>query len=448
MEAQRIALDVTGQNIANVNTPGYTRRVVDFSAIPPSSQYSAGDGVVARDIRSQRDVLLERRLEQETMASSREAALAEALGVAELALGTGEASIDTRLSAFFDSFARLADNPTSPVARQDVALQGASLAAAFRDTADRLASARRDANTQLGAALDEINALASRIAVLNESLSTAANDPARLHIADQQGQLVRQLSELADVRVLQRPGGGIDIDIADGRPLVVGQTAYSLSGTATGPDGMLQITIEGADITGELTGGKAGGLLIARDGRIPAYLAQLDEQAYALAQTVNGIHAAGYDLGGATGQPFFAFSTTITPPAGSAGALIVDAAVSADPARIAAAGVALPGDNQVARAMADARDARVLAGGTATLGEAWGNLVYRVGRDVQSARQEASMRSEVTRQVEALRDQVSGVSLDEEAMNLMKFQRAYEANARFFRVIDQTLDMLLSTVAR
>ena len=448
MEAQRIALDVTGQNIANVNTPGYTRRVVDFSAIPPSSRYSAGDGVVVKDIRSQRDVLLERRLEQETMASSREAALAEALGVAELALGTGAASIDTRLSEFFNSFARLADHPTSPVARQDVALEGQGLAASFRDTADRLAIARRDANTQLGAALDEINALASRIAVLNERMGTAGNDPARLHVADEQGQLVRQLSELADVRVLQRPGGGIDIDIADGRPLVVGTTAYSVSGTATGPDGMLQVSIEGADITGELTGGKAGGLLIARDARIPTYLAQLDEQAYALAQTINGIHEAGYDLSGATGQAFFAFSTPLTGSAGAASALTVDAAVSADPSKIAAAGVALPGDNQVARAMADARDARVLAGGTATLGDAWGNLVYRVGRDVLSARQEASMRSEVARQVEALRDQVSGVSLDEEAMNLMKFQRAYEANARFFRVIDQTLDMLLNTVAR
>ena len=448
MEAQRIALDVTGQNIANVNTPGYTRRVVDFSAIPPTSQYSAGNGVTVTGIRAQRDVLLERRLEQETIAASREAALAEALGVAELALGSGGASIETRLSAFFDTFARLADNPMSPVARQEVALQGESLAASFRNTADRLAAARRDVNTQLGAALDDINALASRIAVLNERMGTAANDPARLHMADEQGQLVRQLSELADVRVLQRPGGGIDIDIADGRPLVVGTTAYSLSGTATGPDGMLQVTIEGADITGELTGGRAGGLLIARDARIPTYLTQLDEQAFALAQTVNGIHEAGYDLSGATGQAFFAFSTTITGPAGSASALIVDAAVSADPARIAAAGVALPGDNQVARAMADARDARVLAGGTATLGEAWGNLVYRVGRDVQSARQEASMRSEVARQVEALRDQVSGVSLDEEAMNLMKFQRAYEANARFFRVIDQTLDMLLNIVAR
>jgi flagellar hook-associated protein 1 FlgK len=90
----------------------------------------------------------------------------------------------------------------------------------------------------------------------------------------------------------------------------------------------------------------------------------------------------------------------------------------------------------------------VLDGGTATLSEGWGRLVYRVGRDVQSSRQESAMRQEVVSQVATLRDQVSGVSLDEEAMQMMKFQRAYEANARFFRVIDQTLDVLLNTVAR
>ena len=192
----------------------------------------------------------------------------------------------------------------------------------------------------------------------------------------------------------------------------------------------------------------AGNVLIARDQHIPGYLASLDDQALALAETVNTIHAAGYDLDGNTGPDFFAFSFAITGSEGAARALIVDPAITANPSRIGAAGAALPGDNQVARALSDARDARVLDGGTATLSEAWGGFVYRVGRDVKSARQESAMRAEVMQQVETLRDQVSGVSLDEEAMHLMKYQRAYEANARFFRVIDQTLDVLMSTITR
>jgi len=90
------------------------------------------------------------------------------------------------------------------------------------------------------------------------------------------------------------------------------------------------------------------------------------------------------------------------------------------------------------------RDARVLSGGTATLSDAWGSLIYRVGADTKTASDEQSSRAEIVQQVELLREQVSGVSLDEEAMMMMKFQRAYEANARFFQAIDSALDTLLS----
>lgn len=448
LEAQRFALDATGQNIANVNTPGYSRRVVDFAAVPPYDQYSAGSGVTVADLRSQRDLLIERRLDQENIAAHRETALAGALGLVELALGKSGASVDSRLSEFFDSFARLADDPMSPVARQEVVLQGQNLAASIRGTYDRLSEARRDANTQIGTALSEINAIATRIAAINESIAIAGRDPAGLHMADEQAALARQLATLTDINVLHRPDGGMDIDIAGGRALVVGNTHYDLVGTMAGPDGMLQISINGSDITQEITGGQIGGLLVARDQRIPTYLTTLDEQAYALAETVNTIHAAGYDLDGDTGQNFFGFSTAISGSTGAARALIVDPAIVSDPTRIAAAGAALPADNQVARALADARDAKVLNGGTATLAEGWGNFVYRVGRDVQNARQESAMRQEVVLQVETLRDQVSGVSLDEEAMQLMRYQRAYEANARFFSVVDETLDMLLNALAR
>lgn len=448
LEAQRFGLDVTGQNIANVNTPGYTRRVVDFAAVPSYDKYSAGSGVRVLDLRSQRDLLIERRLEQESTAAFRESALAEALGVVELALGTSGNSIDTRLTEFFDSFSRLADSPTSPVARQEVALQGESLAASIRQTYSQIADARRSANTQLGTVIEEINALSARVAALNESITIAGSDPAGLHLADEQARLVRQLAELTDINVLPREGGGVDIDIAGGRALVVGSSSYRLTATPVGPDGMLQVSINGSDITQEMTGGRAGGLLVARDQRIPAYLASLDDLAYALATSVNAIHAAGYDLSGNTGQDFFAFSTPIVGPAGAAAALIVDPAIVADPTKIAAAGVALAGDNQNARALDEARSALVLEGGTATLSEGWANFVYRMGRDLQTAQQEAAMRQEVVLQVETLRDRVSGVSLDEEAMNLMRYQRAYEANARFFSVIDETLDILLNAFAR
>src|ERR671919_2500599 len=118
LEAQRLGLEVTGQNIANVNTPGYTRRMPEFAAAPPTDARSAGRGVDVVGIRATRDRLLERRLMQEMPAEQREAAIAEALSVVETALGTPGTSIDARLSALFDSFATLSESPTSVVARQ------------------------------------------------------------------------------------------------------------------------------------------------------------------------------------------------------------------------------------------------------------------------------------------------------------------------------------------
>jgi flagellar hook-associated protein 1 len=351
------------------------------------------------------------------------------------------------LTEFFDSFARLADDPSSAVARRDVLQQGQSLAAAFRETSDRLAQSRADADRQIVSTVDQINSIATRIATINRTLGSTTDNGTKLALQDEQSTLVRQLAELTDIGVLERADGGVDIDIAEGRALVVGESSYALTTQASGA-GQHAIATGGVDITSHLTGGRIGGLLQARDVDIPEYQAGLDDQAFALADAVNTIHSAGYDLNGNTGQAFFAFTVAPVGTAGAARALTIDPAVVGDVSRIAAAQAALPGDNRTARALADVRDARVLDGGTATLTEGWSQLVYQIGRDVQTARNEQSVREEVVRQADALRDQVSGVSLDEEAMQLMKFQRAYEASARFFRVIDQTLDILFSTVGR
>jgi flagellar hook-associated protein 1 FlgK len=126
--------------------------------------------------------------------------------------------------------------------------------------------------------------------------------------------------------------------------------------------------------------------------------------------------------------------------------LIVDPAVAADPRKIAAASIADEGDNQTARAIAALRDARILNSGTATFTDVWSQMVYTVGRDSKDAEDSQITREEIVRQVDRLRDQVSGVSLDEEAANLLKFQRAYEANARFFRACEDTIDVLLQNL--
>jgi flagellar hook-associated protein 1 FlgK len=208
------------------------------------------------------------------------------------------------------------------------------------------------------------------------------------------------------------------------------------------------ISLQGANITSTLTGGSLGGLIAVRDTMLPGYIQSLDEQASAMATAVNAAHTANYDLDGNAGQALFTFSTPPQGVTGAAAALQVNPAVAANGRLIAAAGTAQAGDNQGARALAGIRDARLLDNGTATLLDGWGQFVGRVGLDVQGASHESDVRKQIVGQLESLRDQVSGVSLDEEALNLTKFQRAYEANAKLFAAVDDATQTLLNMVGR
>jgi flagellar hook-associated protein 1 FlgK len=320
------------------------------------------------------------------------------------------------------------------------------VAAAFRDMSGRIALSQRETDGQVRELASDVSDFASQIARINESIQRISDPGSRLHLQDQQGELVRRLSAVIDVDVLQREDGGVDVTIGNGRALVVGENDYPV--TTSQVSGVTHIFSGSVDITTEISGGTLGGVIFTRDVLLPAYMTDLDDLAYEFATQVNTLHAAGVGGDGGTGRNFFAFVPAIGGAAGAAGAITVDAALAADTSLIAAAGSGGPvGDNTTAREISALRHARVF-GGQATLTETWGQLVYRVGRDSQVARDEQRSRLDIVSQVDQLRDQVSGISLDEEAMQLMRFQRAYEANARFFRAVDMTLDTLMQTLAR
>jgi flagellar hook-associated protein 1 FlgK len=442
MAAQQAGLDVAGQNIANVNTPGYTRRTVELAASPPAGPLSAGNGVDVAGIRAERASLLEAQLRHEQPAQGREAAMAESLSQIETALGKPGASIDASLTQFYNAFSQLAQDPTSGVARQQVIAQGQSLASAFNDVAARLVSARRDADLLVKSGVDQITGLATQIALLNASMagaSASGNEALR----DKLGVALSSLSQLIDIGVVSRSDGGADVSVGNGRALVIGANTYQIGVTPIAGSGLADLTSGGTVITAEITGGRVGGLLQVRDGLLPGYTTRLDQLANGVATSVNTAHRAGFDLTGAAGGDFFAPPAAV---AGSAAAMAVAAGIVANGNLIAAAATATPGDNQNARAITNLRQT-ALAGGTTNPIDTWGALVYRVGTDARAATNGLAGHDEVMKQLQTLRDQVSAVSLDEEAANLMKFQRAYEANARYFSAVQTSLDVLLQMVS-
>jgi flagellar hook-associated protein 1 FlgK len=443
LQTQQYAMNVAGQNISNVNTPGYTRRTVDFAAVPPSF----GGGVEVQDVHRVRDSLLDARLLKQVPLGAYDSAVADQLSVVETNLGDAGESIDGKLNAFYNAFSDLSQNPASPVSRRQVQVAAQDLATSFNEMSDRLEASGRDADARIRATADQINTLSGQIAKLNAAIVSASTsdrtDGSSLTLQDQQEALVRQLAELADVRVITRQEGGVDVTLPNGRPLVVAANAYTLDVTSA-PNGYANLSSGGVDVTAQLTGGTLGGLLHVRDTSIPSYLTALDQLAAQTAASVNGLHQSGFDLNGNAGVALFTYSTPPVGTSGAAGAIQVNSAIVSDNSLIVAAGAPQAGDNGTARAIAALRDQRVL-NGTTTLSDGWGNLVYAIGGDAQGAVAARDTQQAITRQIDTLRDQVSGVSLDEEALNLLKFQRAYEANAKFFSAVDSMLDVLMNT---
>jgi flagellar hook-associated protein 1 len=442
LQSQQVGLDVVGQNIANVNTAGYARRQLDLAAVPPTDRRSAGGGVEVSTIRAIRDQFLERRLRLERPAEGRESALADTLSVVEAALGSSGSSIDASLDEFFNAWSDLSQDPTSSTMRQAVIVQSTALATAFTAMSDRLKDVRKQADDGIRGAVGDVNQLVQRIAALNDSIATAGGTgPMSASLQDEQGEAIKALSELVDIDVLPNKTGGADVSFANGRALVIGVNAYPID-VGSNSEGMAVLSTGGMDVTSEISGGRLAGLLGARDVMVPKYLSQLDTIAFTLAQQVNGLHRSGFDLDGNPGGDVFQPLATVS---GAAAALSVDTLLAGSPRLVAAASAPTAGDNGVARQLAALRDARVF-NGTGTFNDAWADLTYSVGHDSASAVAEQRSRGEIVTQIESLRDAVSGVSLDEEAMMMMKFQRAYEANARFFTTIDSAIATLLNMV--
>jgi flagellar hook-associated protein 1 FlgK len=311
----------------------------------------------------------------------------------------------------------------------------------------RFDDANRAADAEIRATVVQINVLAQQLADINRQIAATGGQDVE-GLKDQQSETIKSLGNLINVGVIDRPNGTTDVSVGNGRALVIGDNVYALQITPAASTGFAQVLTNGGsvttDITAEISGGRIGGLIRVRDTLVPAYQSQLDQLAYKISNDVNAVVVTGYDINGAAGVNFF------TPPAavqGAARAMSVNSAVAADTDLVVAAATTAPGDNTIARAVGQLQDT-ALTGGTATPLQAWGNLVYSVATDASSAEQAQKAHEQVSVQLENLRDQIAGVSLDEEAAFMLRFQRAYEANARFFQTIDQTLDLLMQIANR
>jgi len=418
------ALQITSNNIANANTPGYSRQLVVLQEATPTNDGNAslGNGVVLEGYQSVRDELVTSQIQQETQAQSGANAQLASMQQIQPTFTTSTNDIGTQMSALFTSISSLSTNPNNSAAGEAVLTAGQNLATAFNTTSSTLTTQQAGLNTQVTQDVSQINQLTQQIAALNPQLTQLnATGQSTGSVQDQQNQLVLSLSALTNVAVTQT-ANGVTLTTGNGTPLVVGSQSQALQ-TSTGSNGMEQVLDQnGTNITASITGGDLGGTIQTRDQTIPGLLNSLDTLANQFGAAFNAAQAQGFNQKGSAGTNFFTIPTTVT---GSAAAISM---AITDPTQIAASSDGTAGSNGNLANLSAVQTNALPAGETP--GNAYASLVYQVGSLTSNATAESTATTASLLQLNNQLSSVSGVSIDEESSNLITYQTAYEAAAR------------------
>jgi flagellar hook-associated protein 1 FlgK len=431
--ANQEALNVTSNNVANQNTAGYTRQVVNFQAVDAVtlSGGTSGSGVTATAA-SQRDRVLEQRVQQQTQTQSQSAALESALQQVQNTFGlsstTSSASstvLGTSIDSFFSSLTSLTSNPSDTATRQSVLTATDTLAAAFNSASNQLSQVSTSLNQQVADDVGQVNSLTKTIASLNAQIASIRPNADAGSLEDQRQQDIARLSQLVGLDQISTENNGITLTTSNGAVLVSGGQSFALSTTQVG--GVTHILAGGQDVTSNLTGGDLGGVLQARDQKLPAYQSALDSLAFAVGTQVNQQNELGTDGNGNPGAALFSL-----PPVPAGAAALIQVA-TADPNAVAAAAIGEgSAGNTNASALADLSSANIVGGQTTSAFLA--SFLGQIGSDTAAATTDNSAQQATLTQLTTQRDSLSGVALDEEAANLTQYQRAYQAAAQVFNI--------------
>jgi flagellar hook-associated protein 1 FlgK len=443
MQANQFGISITGQNISNVNTQGYTRQSAQFNEANPTQigRFAIGSGVNIAGVQSFRDQFIESRLQVETGISGRLTARRDTLSAVQDALqGTETSGLQSAMNNYFGAFRDLEANPNSLALRAAVTQQGAALANAFHSTNSRLSDIRHGADNQLRATVEQVNDLSRRVADLNGQIRQAeAAGGNASSLCDQRGVLVDQISEMTGARSVENSDGTVTLTVGEGQALVLGDTAKEIAIGSKPPFGLAGLSIDGTEV--KFDEGTVRGLQDSIDATT-AQLDSLDGLAAQVAARVNGLHTGGTDLDGNAGQNFFNATGTVT-----AANIAVNTVVAGNPRLVVASPLATPGSagtiaGEIANLLTDQHT--TVGARTGSFSSIFSSMLTDAGSQVRSADDDLQTQASILSQLSMQRDAVSGVSLDEEAINLLQYQKAYDAAARFLKVADEMTQTILS----
>ncbi|WP_438316361.1 flagellar hook-associated protein FlgK [Candidatus Caldatribacterium sp. SIUC1] len=447
LQAHQAAMNVTSHNIANANTPGYTRQVphllqetVPLSGlfVPPHLK-NVGLGTDVDEIRRMRDEFLDLQIRQESRTGAYWNTIDKGLEQIEVIFGEpGESGLSQIFDRFWNTWQELAKSPESQASRVLVAETGSLLAQALNHAYMQLETQRNELNEEVAIKVQEVNNYIQQIYDLNQQIVRIA--PAGGNINDYKDQLdvlVENLSKVLTVQVKENQNGTYTI-VLQGRILVNDRERSFLS-LSPNASGMYEVFLEnGPRVDFTYQNGELKAILDLRDVVVPKYQEALDTLARGLKEAVNGVHAQGFTLEEPPqrGGDFFIGD--------GAKDLAVSPEILENPEKIAASLSGAPGDGGNALAIARLRSQPVVSGSTPD--DFYRGIVSRLGVEREEAQRIAKNQELLVQQLENRRESISGVSLDEEMTNLIRYQYAYQAASLLVRTIDEMLDTLVNRI--
>jgi len=457
LNAHSRAIETAGKNLANVNNTAYARQRVIYGdrGTVQTADGAQSLGLEALGVQQLRDALLDKQVMREVSLLASFEAEQAAYERAQASLGqsvsssmqTGAAGsnastggLSAALTDFFNAFQSFAASPTDSGERQSLLQKAAILVDRFNQTDSRLGQVQSDLDAQIGQDVSDANTLLATIADLNNQIGRIeiGNPGSALDLRDQRQAKLEELAKLLPIEVRNGTDGQLDVVLKDATnadiALVTGSTVDGpVAFTGTG------LTAGASATAVSFSSGAIYGALNARDAGIQALRTNLDNLAQQLVTSVN----AAYNPASAAGADFFAAAAT------TAGTLALRGSLTA--ANLVA-GTGAAGDNAIALAVA-AVASRTFATGSGdaidgTLGGHLSSAVSSLGQALASATARAEDQGNIEQLVRSRRDAVSGVSLDEEMADLVRFQRAFQASSRVFSIVDELLDTVVNGLGR
>ncbi len=459
LAAAQAGISTTQHNIANINTAGFRRQEVDYAARTANffGNSHFGSGVAVSTVRNLYSQFQDSQVLLNQAQLSRNEAFAGQASQIDKLVGDKDSGLTTALDTFFSASQTVASDPTSNAARQVMLSSGRNLAARINNLATAFRDIRNDGNREVAVTVSNINTLTSQIADLSSNIAraegTASDAQPANDLRDQRDNLVAQLNKLINVTPVQQTDGAFNLYVGNGQPLLIGASAMRMSSIpdATNPE----FNVPALNLPGGITlpldsdlisGGTLGGLLAARDSVLLPAMQDLDTLAFELATRFNAQHQLGFDKTGAAGNLFFAdLATLANPPENAASAFAMHAGMT-NPNLIAASATAAgsPGDNANALLLAGLQTQANTVNGSDTFASAYAQLVARTATLAAEADINVAAYETLTKLSVQSQQAISGVNLDEEAANLIRFQQAYQASAKSLQIASSLFDELLA----